>query len=238
MTNRKNHNSIIFLTTLSVYLGLVLVGGVTPSVFAQAAAAQKFDVKSEIKVKDDLDKNPDENDLFAASIINLVQELDKFTKKKKFDWNLKNEYQVDSLSFCESDDLPSYMGGGNFDQLVFKKLDKLAIEIARKLFTRESQVGLGNVHSHTIDYKFVFENKTLTINAKISNINERDVKDIQPFATELTNYLAQLTSNSKPTKEKIVAENTKITFENNQVFIVTRLARASIDELLADKTAR
>ncbi len=32
----KNHNSIIFLTTLSVYLGLVLVGGSSPQVLAQS----------------------------------------------------------------------------------------------------------------------------------------------------------------------------------------------------------
>ena len=34
MSNKNKHNSIVFLTTLSVYLGLVLVGA-TPQVLAQ-----------------------------------------------------------------------------------------------------------------------------------------------------------------------------------------------------------
>ena len=61
MSNRKNYNSIVFLTTLSVYLGLVLVGGATPSVLAQAATTRDFNIKNEIVVEDDLDKKPDDD---------------------------------------------------------------------------------------------------------------------------------------------------------------------------------
>ena len=58
MTTRK-HNSIIFLTTLGVYLGLVLVGAPTPQVFAHGALTRTFELTDEIEAKDDLDKNPD-----------------------------------------------------------------------------------------------------------------------------------------------------------------------------------
>lgn len=54
MTSRKSQNSILFLTTLGVYLGLVLVGA-TPQILAQAATAKQFSVKDEIEVKDELD---------------------------------------------------------------------------------------------------------------------------------------------------------------------------------------
>jgi len=57
LTNRKSQNSILFLTTLGVYLGLVLVGA-TPQVLAQAATAKQFSVKDEIEVRDDLDTDP------------------------------------------------------------------------------------------------------------------------------------------------------------------------------------
>jgi hypothetical protein len=57
LTNRKSQNSILFLTTLGVYLGLVLVG-VTPQVLAQAATAKQFSVKDEIERRDDLDDDP------------------------------------------------------------------------------------------------------------------------------------------------------------------------------------
>ena len=55
MTTRKNYNSVIFLTTLSVYLGLVLVGA-PAHVLAQAALTSRLEVKDKIEKKDDLDK--------------------------------------------------------------------------------------------------------------------------------------------------------------------------------------
>ncbi|MCU1287799.1 MAG: hypothetical protein JWN60_28, partial [Acidobacteria bacterium] len=89
MSNRRNYNSIVFLT---VYLGLVLVGG-SPQILAQAATPRLFDIKTEIEFKDDLDKKPKENDLFASSIVNLVQELNKFSDKNQFDWSIKDDFQ-------------------------------------------------------------------------------------------------------------------------------------------------
>lgn len=74
MKEGKNHNRIIFLTTLSVYLGLVLVGGVTPSVFAQAAT-RNFNVRDEVEIKDDLDKKPDDFDFAEADFPALFAEL-------------------------------------------------------------------------------------------------------------------------------------------------------------------
>jgi hypothetical protein len=57
LTNRKNQNSILFLTTLGVYLGLVLVGA-TPQVLAQAATARHFDISEEMGHVENLDTDP------------------------------------------------------------------------------------------------------------------------------------------------------------------------------------
>src|SRR5258705_5410586 len=66
MNTRKNQNSILFLTTLGVYLGLVLVGA-TPKVVAQRAAmARSFDVTDEVEFKDELLKNPEGCDNLEA----------------------------------------------------------------------------------------------------------------------------------------------------------------------------
>ena len=60
MSTRKGQNSILFLTTLGVYLGLVIAGGASPQVFAHpAATTRNFDITDEIEFKDDLDKKPD-----------------------------------------------------------------------------------------------------------------------------------------------------------------------------------
>ena len=231
MNKKTNYNSIVFLTTLSVYLGLVLVGG-APQVFAQAAMTRDFDIKTEIEFKDDLDNKPDE-DLFAVSVSNLVDELNDFSQKKFFDWNAKGEFQIEGLGFCESDDSPSFMGSGTISRRVDYALEKTALEIARKLFRTKDGLGLGDVYSHGADFKFVFDGKTLNIEAGIAGHNE---KDIQPFVNELTAYLIRISSSPEATKEKIVVENTKVTFENRQVFLVIHLPRASIDELLARKS--
>jgi len=53
MNNKKNHNTIYLLTTLSVYLGLVVVGS-SPQVLAQAKLAQHSHSSSfEINAKTD-----------------------------------------------------------------------------------------------------------------------------------------------------------------------------------------
>lgn len=80
MTNRKNYNSILFLT---VYLGLVLVGG-SSQVFAHAASNVLFELRNEIEFKEDLENKPDDScvelkaktdekdNQFIAEYVNLV----------------------------------------------------------------------------------------------------------------------------------------------------------------------
>jgi len=59
LSERKQQNSLIFIATLGVYLGLVLTGG-TPQVFAHAALTRGFDIREEIETVDDQDKKPDD----------------------------------------------------------------------------------------------------------------------------------------------------------------------------------
>jgi len=241
VNKNNNYNSILFLTTLSVYLGLVLVSGSAP-VLAQAAMTRDFDIKNEIIFEDDLDKKPDE-DLFVSSLVELVNELNKFSEKGVFDWNIKHEYQLDGLSFCESDNSPSfiepspsesifYIESSLEKQQVYKKIDERFVSIARNLFKQATNLELGDFHSHKFDLTLTFDQRNLDIKA---NVKTGNGKNAQTFADSLTNYLTYTVSNSISAKEKIVAENTKIIFENNQVFIVTRLPRASIDALLAEQ---
>lgn len=241
--NKKNHNSIIFLTTLSVYLGLVLVGGTAP-VLAHSALTRDFDIKNEIVFEDDLDKKPDD-DLFISSLVELVNEINEFSEKGVFDWNSKLIFQSGELSFSKTDNSPLFSSYASEAESifiiddspnpVFEKIGERFVSIARNLFTKSTSFGLGDFHSHKFDYELNFDNKNVEIKSRIESGNDNNT---QVFADSLTNYLTYTISNSKSAKEKIVAENTKITFENNQVFIVTRLPRASIDALLAEKDAR
>jgi hypothetical protein len=72
--NKKSQNSIVFLTTLGVYLGLLIVGA-SPGVLAQQAAmTRNFDVNDEIEAKDDLDRDPNGCDEVLAEAIELAPE--------------------------------------------------------------------------------------------------------------------------------------------------------------------
>lgn len=240
MSNRKNYNSLVFLTTLSVYLGLVLVGGSTPSVLAQAATTRDFNIKNEIVVEDDLDKKPDD-DLFIESVVNLVEELDSLSKNKTFDWNTKNSFQIEGFGFCESDNSPSFLGSGSINRKVDKVLEKSAINIARKLYNRKANLGFGDIYSQDSDYDFIFDKGNFEIKIKIGSSNpiasERE-KDVSLFYNQLHDYLDRKISEQNAARPNLVAKNTQITFENNQVFIVTRLPRASIDALLSENSAQ
>jgi hypothetical protein len=75
VNNSKSYNQILFITTLSVYLGLVLVGA-SPQVLAQAALTSKFDIKDQIEKQDDLDRNPEDvAQDFLSEYEKLVAEL-------------------------------------------------------------------------------------------------------------------------------------------------------------------
>jgi hypothetical protein len=59
MTERRTNNSMVVIT-LGVYLGLLLVGGTAPLVFAHSATTRGFEIADEIEVNEDLDTKPDE----------------------------------------------------------------------------------------------------------------------------------------------------------------------------------
>ena len=73
MTKGKNYNSILFLTTLGVYLGLVLVGGTAPQVLAHSALTRNFEISDEIEFNDELDTKPD---AIADNAGRFVPEID------------------------------------------------------------------------------------------------------------------------------------------------------------------
>ena len=106
MSDSKKYNSIVFLTTLSVYLGLVLVGA-TPSVLAQQAAlAQRFEIQNEIEIEDDLDKKPDDEKLdfsktlddYFNEVGDFVSDLQKLHQIEKFDLDY-DKFEISELGF-------------------------------------------------------------------------------------------------------------------------------------------
>lgn len=59
MSKRTNHNSFLLLTTLGVYIGLVLVGAPTGIIAMPAATTRNFDISEEIEFTENFDNDPD-----------------------------------------------------------------------------------------------------------------------------------------------------------------------------------
>ena len=141
MSNRKNYNSIVFLT---VYLGLVLVGG-SAQVLAQAATPRLFDIKTEIKFNDDLDNKPDDEQ--ALSDYSLVLE-DLYPLVREFAARNSDQLHGKDYEFdCAVDIYPNTSkkyfcpgGSGIYSSIFFLRWIKLTklfrtrlIEIKNKL---------------------------------------------------------------------------------------------------------
>ncbi len=248
MSNRKNYNSIVFLTTLSLYLGLVLAGGAaTPTVFAQAATTRNFDIKSEIVVEDDLDKKPDdiessdlENSLdsYFNNIEKLFGNLRKLNEDEKFVLDY-DSFEVNELGFvpCNVDGDPVRTS------TLFQIIDNLWLEpvITDARYSFEGWKFLSDCLkddkfkrgiSQGVALKFIYDKSELKVEISAFKSSPRR-------AEQLVERFNQAHKIYELDEEEVIIkkiyENTTFSAENNQVFIVTRLPRASIDELLAKK---
>ena len=201
MTTRNKNNSIIFLTTLSVYLGLVLVGG-TPSVLTYAALTRNFDIQNEIEVKDDLDNKPEDD------------ETESFSK----------------------DDFPT---------LFAQFLNEVKEELNSGKIALPIQTVINQTYKpKAFESAYFTDGKSKTLKIKL-NADDTDLSPKVSFsklqAEQFANFLnLEISSSvvlSEDTLTKQIDENIIASSENDQVFIVTRLPRGSLDVLLAQKDA-
>ncbi len=246
MTSGKNYNSIVFLTTLSVYLGLVLVGG-TPPVLAHAALTQHFDIQNELEVKDELDKKPDDECTKDAEIIskfriveaitNFVSDLNKLESIGRFnskeDWNfshrLWSEHFDATYSVSKNSDVHNPWLETAIGELILtaepENLD-LVSDFLPNCNSRNCRETIVKVETNANEFSLSF---TLT-----KSTPEKAKSAAEAFDKIFVSKKA-VPKNAANLK---IYENTKISSENNQVFIVTRLPRGSLNALLADKDAR
>lgn len=240
MNERKNYNSIVFLTTLSVYFGLVLVGG-TPSILTYAALTRNFDIQNEIEVNDDLDNNPDDCQ-------GLKKKAEEKLQKFNFDSNVLNNYaQVLENLILLSQQLSSedftFQARSDFfyDDLneVYISLDSKPVlfpKDARQNFDKELDVLfslLPKEHQKgEISFVFDFNQNKSKLETKVKFLQKNDL-DAHKISVAYDSNLDFQRCKSKNKPDSVIYENTEILSENNQVFIVTRLPRGSLDALLA-----
>ena len=239
MTSGKNYNSIVFLTTLSVYLGLVLVGGVTPSVLAQAATTRNFNVQDETEVKDDLDKKPDDKDFleadFPALFIDLLREIKnqsltgKVSSPLTRNFGVSAQYEIFRSGIGSGSAFGGEMPDAQLKQIIQNAVDKKFYRAAVK----------------SADY---FENKTKSIEVNLNADASEWVLDVSftknnadKFVAFLDRKFARADKLSKATISQKVYRNSLAQVSsliNKRVSISIRLPRSDIDDFLANKDAQ
>ena len=231
MDNRKNYNSIVFLTTLSVYFGLVLVGG-TPSILTYAALTRNFDIQNEIEVKDDLDNKPDNEEIESFSKVDFPTLFAQFLNGVKEEFqNGKIALPIQTDFYVEGNFSKSQnSGGGGFGSNVSNQDLSLLIQNTINQNYKPKAFELADYDSEKSKVvKIKFEANNTDLSSKISFSKSK--------AEQFAEFLNQEFSSSAVSIEnkllKQIYENTEATSENNQVFIVTRLPRGSLDALLA-----
>ncbi len=242
MSNRKNYNSIVFLTTLSVYLGLVLVGGTAP-VLAHSAMTRDFDIKNEIEFKDDLDNKPDNEEIESffeidldTAVASFIEDLRGLKQKGKYKSKFKKTFKTGCAhSYCSTDEAAASTANEYQDSKIWSTLSKLheKLDVANHRSLGEiSFIGFPSEEKgcKEISLHLTFSQKELEVRF---NFTKETTQKSFSFADALNLKFKNKSDESSDLLIKKVYENTKAATENNQVFVVTRLPRASIEELIA-----
>ena len=235
----------MFVATLGVYLGLVLAGA-TPQVIAhqRGAMTRQFDISDEIEFKDDLDNKPDGDHspitdsvgVYLEDVESLISALGALNKKGQFD-TASSPFEVAQTVFlpCEA-----FNKAGSYTPQKFENVNnalKPYLERFSKQLTYGYSLGDCVMTPMFADKEAVASNFIFKLDKKAFSVEISIQKASPESASQL---LAALPPTFKTFREKTEAavrqkliDATVFSLKNDQVLIVTRLPRASIDSFLA-----
>ena len=246
MSNKRTQNSILFLTTLGVYLGLLVVGGAAPQVFAHSATTRGFEIADEIEIKDDLDNKPDdERSPVHMSLGNYLDDVEKFIIALR---GLQQKQLFDpataTFSVGQSTQLPCVAANrvGSYTVAEFatsSEPSRKTLEWFSKRLTDGYSLGdclandrLGKeTHNSKFDFKLDQNNFTVEVVAKKSSPSNAHL-----LADDLQRTSKQFQVDPAEQIRARIYENTTFRSEKDQVYIRTRLPRADLISLLSNNT--
>lgn len=224
MTKRKAQNSFIFITTLGVYLGLVLVGA-TP-VLGHAATTRNFEISEEIEFRDDLDKKPDD-ETSLTQFASCFEEL----LKAAADWSAVNEGLSDELL--------------SFNYFVSVKPTGAARYISPAEYNNRRSVNLGNFNEPLERLHDAFLPRETDWHEKLfvqlgmgleetsfkATLLTRDPDEAAASADSYTKALDRRIALETSSARLTVLNSMHVTAEGDRVIIVSRLPRAGLEAL-------
>jgi hypothetical protein len=243
LSSKRNQNSLLFLTTLGVYLGLLVVGGSAPQVFAHSATTRNFEINEGIEIRDDLDTNPDdERSPVHMSLGNYLDDVEQFIialrglqQKQLF------EPANGTFSVGQSTQLPCVAANriGSYTVSEFATSSESArktLEWFSKRLTDGYSLGdclpnarLGEeTHNSKFDLKLDQNNFTIEVAARKNSPSNAHIT-----AEDLVRASKQIRIDTADLVRASIYEHTTFRSEKDQVFILTRLPRADLVSLLS-----
>ncbi len=235
---------MLFLTTLGVYLGLVLVGGAAPQVFAHGALARNFELKDEIEAKDDLDTKPDnESATLSLSIKTYLEDVEYFlTSLQKLSRDSKFDPRSDAFQVSQTTLLPCVPANkvGSYTAKTFDLKNESirpSLERFSKLLTDGYSLAdcLPNRHfngQEATGSKFAFTLDDAAFSVEVS-VQKASPEIAKRLSGNLATVFPRFTPSTADLARQKIFENTTFKAKNDQVSVVTRLARADLDPLFA-----
>ena len=223
MSKQKTHNSILILTTLGVYLGLVLVGA-TPQLRAQT-------VKAFAKAPAKAGK-PDINGEFTdAPLERFLDRIKLEVGVKRLDLSRPIHIKVDGAfdkGAVLSGNLNVLADGENSAVLLdLVKEFLVAVDESNLFYTIVDAKSGQSVNGASIDVVHDGAQTTFHISLKTDS-----AETAERAAGGFRGLFSIAKSVRKGTPEVKFYENAIITFDNDQVSVVTHMPRAALEEFL------
>jgi hypothetical protein len=243
VSKRKANNSILFLTTLGVYLGLVLAGGAAPQVYANAAMTRNFDIVDEIEYKDDLDNKPDDErsdinlsvQVYLEDVEQFLIALDRLAASKQFDLS------SDHFEVVQASSLPCVASNkeGSYTPVKFDNRNA-AVNPFLERFSKQANYGysladcVGDPHFKGEEASgskllLTLDSGELTLQVAVKRSSPQSAATLVP---SLTQTFARFRKEATELRQSVI-EHTSVHADNDQVFVITRLPRGSLDPLFA-----
>jgi hypothetical protein len=229
MRHRKNQNSILFLTTLGVYLGLLIVGGAAPQAFAHSATTRNFEITDEIEVKDDLDTKPDSEEAlaqFAVSMEDIYRVAAEISRdnpqgveKGQYSFNFFITYRPNGGSTYVSSPGSSAAlrtHSGRYSKPLQNLYDAF-------LLRSDQPHERFRVDLELTQTDLIFKASLFTDSDEIS----------KEYGRLFSESLLRLKDREIEIRKTLIYSETRIEVDKNRLTIVTRLPRAGLDPLIA-----
>jgi len=244
LTKRKSQNSLLVLTTLGVYLGLLMVGGAAPQVLAHSATTRAFEITDEIEIKDDLDNKPDdERSDVRLSLLTYFQDVEAFVKTlKRLGGTKYFDPASDSFEVNQTTQLPcvpaNKIGSYTANKFVVNNEQfRPWLESFSKLLTDGYSLGdclpnsrFAPVETTDSRFNFRLDKDAFAIDVAVRKQSPEAAKLL---AGDLEDTFAALRKTEADIIRQKLYEATKFRSENDQIFVVTHMPRAALDPLLA-----